>query len=382
MRVAFVGIQTTELLTFRKEMLRAMVARGHTVLALAPEDDPQVTRELRSMRVAFEPIPLRRAGLSPIADSMTLIALTRILRRYHADAILVSAAKPIVYGSIAARLAGVPMRAAMVTGIGSALGGGASVRRRFLSRLLRSMYGIGLRHDHVIFFQNVDDERLFTELGLVAGSRQQIVQIAGSGIDIDAFTPAPLPSAPVTFLMVARLLRDKGLLEYIEAARLVRKAHPAVRFGLLGPLDPNPEGISPKELELIRREGCVEYLGESSDVRPFIAAAHVVVLPSYREGTPRSILEAMSMGRAILTTDVPGCRATVESGRNGLLVEPRSAESLADGMLELIDRADQLGAMGREGRQIVERRFDVRDVNRVILTAMGLDAVVPEPSHA
>ncbi len=371
MRVAFVGIQTTELLTFRKEMLRAMVANGHEVLAIAPEDDPEVRAELAAMGIGFHPVRLHRAGMNPLRDSLTVIDLTRILRRFRADAVLVTAAKPVVYGSIAARLARVPMRAAMITGIGSALGGGVGRRRGLLASLLRMLYRTGLRGDHVVFFQNEDDERLFRELRLV-GRRQRRVRIAGSGIDLAAFTPAPLLPPPVRFLMIARLLRDKGLHEYIEAAGRVRSTHPAVTFGLLGPLDPNPEGITARDLERIGTEGVVEYLGVATDVRPHIAAAHVIVLPSYREGTPRSLLEGMAMARPVLTTDVPGCRGTVEPGRNGLLVPARDAAALADGMTELLADPDRLAAMGAESRRIAEERYDVHEVDRVILGAMGL----------
>jgi glycosyltransferase involved in cell wall biosynthesis len=173
--------------------------------------------------------------------------------------------------------------------------------------------------------------------------------------------------------MIGRLIRDKGVGEYVEAARRVRRANPGARFQLLGALDQNPSAISPRQLEAWREEGAVEYLGTTSDVRPFLARAHVLVLPSYHEGMPRSVLEAMAMGRAVLTTDVPGCRETVEGERNGLLVPARDAGALADGMLKMIADPGRLESMGREGRRIAEERFDVHTVNRTILGAMGLD---------
>jgi glycosyltransferase involved in cell wall biosynthesis len=259
----------------------------------------------------------------------------------------------------------------MITGIGSAFNSGTSRRRRALVVVVRTMYRLGLRQAHVVFFQNGDDEASFVALGLV-GRRHRLVRIAGSGIDLEAFTPTPLPPPPLTFLMVARLLRDKGLHEYVEAARQVRRRHPGVRVQLLGPLDPNPEGISSSEVEAIRAEGAVDYLGETSDVRPYLAAASVCVLPSYREGTPRSLLEAMAMGRPIITTDAPGCRETIEPGRNGLMIPARDAGALADAMLAMIDAPERLTAMGLEGRRIAESRFDVHDVDRVIMDALGL----------
>jgi glycosyltransferase involved in cell wall biosynthesis len=352
-------------------MLKTIAAEGHTVLAIAPEDDPHVRDALAAMGVGFATLPLHRAGMNPLRDSIAVLSLARTLRRFRPDAVLLTAAKPVIYGSLAARLARVPLRAAMITGVGSALGGESGSRRRLLSFVVRGLYAIALRQVHVVFFQNIDDERLFQMLGLV-GERQRLVRIAGSGIDLDYFAPAPLPEPPITFLMVARLLRDKGLMEYVGAARRVRLIHPEVRFQLLGPLDPNPSGISATELAAIRLEGVVDYLGASSDVRPFIAAAHVAVLPSYREGTPRSLLEAMAIARAVITTDVPGCRETVDPGRNGVLVKARDSEALAAGMLKVIADRERLSSMGRESRLIAEERFDVHTVNRVILEAMGL----------
>ena len=373
MKVAFVGIQTTELLTFRRELLREMADAGHEVLAIAPEDDPVVAAELASFGVAFAPVHLHRAGTNPVRDSRTILSLVRIFRQFRPDAVLVTAAKPVIYGSIAARLAGVPMRAAMITGIGSALSGGTSRTRVALAAVLRQMYRSGLRGTHVVFFQNPDDEALFVALGLVHRGHR-LIRVAGSGIDLTSFTPVALPRPPMTFLMVARLLRDKGLLEYVEAARRVKGAHPEARFQLLGPLDPNPEGITERDIAAIRREGVVDYLGETRDVRPYLAAAHVVVLPSYREGTPRSLLEAMAMGRPVITTDAPGCREVVDAGTSGLMVPVRDADALAAAMLELLSAPERIAPMGIAARHLAETRFDVREVNRTLMDAMGLTA--------
>jgi glycosyltransferase involved in cell wall biosynthesis len=287
--------------------------------------------------------------------------------------VLVYAAKPVVYGLTAARLARVRLRAAMITGVGSALAGGSRLRRRALASLLRRLYAVALGQAHVVFFQNPDDERLFRSMGLI-GDGHRVVRINGSGVDLERFSPAPLLPPPITFLMIGRLIRDKGVREYVEAARRVHRAHPGARFQLLGPLDENPSAIRPRQLEAWREEGTVEYLGTTRDVRPFLARAHVLVLPSYGEGMPRSVLEAMAMGRAVITTDVPGCRETVEGGRNGLLVPVRDAGALAEGMLRLLADPGQLEPMGRQGRAMAEERFDVHTVNRTILAAMGLDS--------
>ena len=386
MRVAFVGIQTTELLTFRREMLRAMADAGHEVLAVAPEDNHQVQAALAVMGVGFATVRLHRAGLNPLRDLVALASLTSTLRRFRPDVVLLTAVKPVAFGGIAARLARVPLRAAMITGVGSALTlGSGGLRRRLLAWLVRTLYRVGLSQIGIVFFQNEDDEALFRELGLI-GRRHRSIRIAGSGIDLDEFAVAPLPPPPVTFLMVARLLRDKGIYEYLEAARKVKALHPDTRVQLMGPVDPNPESITPAELRAIQSEGAVDYLGVVADVRPNLAAAHVCVLPSYREGTPRSILEGMAVGRAIITTNAPGCRETVEHESNGLLVPVRDAGALAAAMIQLLTEPDRLAAMGAASRRLAETRFDVHEVDRTILLALGLArppaAAVPRTDRA
>jgi glycosyltransferase involved in cell wall biosynthesis len=350
-----------------------MAANGHTVLTMAPEDDAEVRLQLEAMGVAFKTVPFRRTSTNPVEDVGTVVRLARAFRRFRPDAVLVYGAKPVIYGSIAARIVGVRLRTAMITGVGSALAGGSGLQRRALAPLLRGLYAIGLRGTHIVFFQNPDDEQLFRSLGLI-GDKQRVVRINGSGVDLVHFARTPMPSSPpVTFLLIGRLLRDKGIHEYVEAAQRVRGQHPDARFELLGSLDSNPSAISATEVEAWREEGAIDYLGSTTDVRPFLARAHVCVLPSYGEGMPRSVLEAMSMGRAIITTNAPGCRETVEEGRNGLLVAPRDAVALADAMLQLLAAPERLEAMGQRSREIAEERFDVHAVNRTILGAMGLD---------
>jgi glycosyltransferase involved in cell wall biosynthesis len=201
-----------------------------------------------------------------------------------------------------------------------------------------------------------------------------VVQVGGSGVDLARFASAPLPPGPPTFLLIARLLRDKGVVEYVEAARRVRKRRPDARFQLLGPLDPNPAAISRAELEAWVAEGAIEYLGETRDVRPYLAKATVYVLPSYyREGLPRSIVEAMAMGRPIITTDAPGCRETTVDGQNGYLVPSRDSAALAAAAMRFADDPALAHAMGRRSRQIAEARFDVNRINAALLAAMRLD---------
>lgn len=370
MRVVVLGGEAKSLTNFRLAMLRTLVAQGHEILALAGNENAGVRQTLRDAGVAYQPVPLERAGLNPLRDLALLLALTRVFRAFRADVVLAYTAKPVVYGMLAARLAGVDTRAAMITGVGSILTGKGS--RRWLGVVLRTLYTVALRQAGVIFFQNPDDEQLFRNLGLV--HRRAVVQrINGSGVDLAHFASAPLPPRPPTvFLMIARLLRDKGVCEYVEAARRIRARHPDTRFQLLGGLDPNPSSIRRSELDSWIADGTIEYLGTTDDVRPYLARAHVYVLPSYSEGTPRSVLEAMATGRPILTTDAPGCRETVIDAHNGRLVAPRCAEALAEGMEALLSGPARLDAMGRRSRELAEERFDVHRVNEVILSTLAL----------
>ena len=378
MRVAVIAGFAPSLVNFRGELLREMVALGHTVLALAPERDEGVIAKLGEYGVAFEQVPLVRAGLNPLADLRTLAAITRTLRRFRAEVTLAYTAKPVIYGTLAARLAGVRTRCAMITGVGSSLRA-TSGARALVSAAMRGLYAVALRSANVVLFQNPDDEALFRRLNLL-GPAQRVVLVDGSGVDLQRFAARPLPSERgPTFLLVGRLLRDKGVVEFVEASRLVRRTHPQARFVVVGGRDSNPSCITEAELARWRAEGLVEFLGPQPDVAPHLAACHVFVLPSYGEGMPRSTLEALATGRPIVTTDVPGCRETVRADDNGLLVPARDAPALAKAMAQLAgaERA-VLVRMSAQSRLLAEERFDVRKVNRAVLRAMGLS--LGEPS--
>ncbi len=371
MKIVVLASYAGSLLAFRGELLRALAAQGHEVVAAAPGPGDTVIERLAELGVRYVSAPMARAGLDPLEDMRTLGALFRMLRAEKPDVILAYTAKPVIYGLIAARLARVPLRAAIISGRGSALAGGKGWKRRLLAGLTTFLYAVSLRGADVVFFQNRDDERLFRTKGMV-GRGQRCLTVAGSGVDLEHYAVTPLPDPPTTFLMIGRLLREKGVFEYVEAARTVKTERPSTRFLLLGDIDANPTSLSSSALDTLRAEGTVEYLGTVRDVRPVISAAHVVVLPSYHEGMPRSVLEGLSMGRAVITTDAPGCRETVEPERNGLLVPVRDAVALAAAMSRLADQPDLISHMGSEGRRLAERRFDVHSVNRSILEALEL----------
>ena len=372
MRVVVAGGFAPSLINFRSELLEALVAAGHDVVATASEDDSAISTALARRGVTYQPIPLSRTGANPLDDLKTLYRYYRAWRRLQPDIVLAYTIKPVVYGLFAASLAGVRARYAMITGLGTALVEAHGLTGRAKKKLAMALYRRGLRGAKAVMFQNSDNQAFFNAHGLTGNVERQVL-INGSGVNLDQFTPTAPDTSRPTFLMIARLLIDKGLREYANAARLVKKHYPNARFLLVGPTDQSPMALPEAERQAWEEEGVVEYLGATDDVRPYLRAASVYVLPSYHEGTPRSTLEAMAVGRAVITTDVPGCRETVEHGQNGLMVPARDAAALADAMMSLIQQPENVVAMGHASRRMVEERFDVHKVNRTILATLGID---------
>ncbi|MCY7280404.1 MAG: glycosyltransferase family 4 protein, partial [Sphingomonas bacterium] len=308
------------------------------------------------------PIRMRGAGTSPVEDSRLLLDYIRLLRDERPAMFLGFTAKPNIYGSLAARLTNVPV-AATISGLGSAfLKGGP------LGGFLLRLYRLALRRARAIFFQNPADRKLFIDRRIARPDQARLV--AGSGIDLDRFAPSPIEQHEhFCFLLIARLLLDKGIAEFVEAARIIRSRYPHARFQLLGgTADDNPSAVPHAELARWAAETIVEQLGMKDDVRPFIAAADCIVLPSYREGLPRSLLEGAAMARPLIASDVPGCRDVVDHQVNGLLCEVRSAQSLAIAMEQLLEMSpDERSAMGAAGRRKVEAEFDQRLVAEAYL---------------
>jgi glycosyltransferase involved in cell wall biosynthesis len=371
MRVLVIGNYAPSLILFRGTLLAAMVARGHEVIATAADGDDATRAALGAMGVAFEDLRLQRAGLDPRADASTVAALVRRMRALRPDVVLAYTIKPVVWGGIAGRLAGVPHRFAMITGFGYAFQGQEQLGRRALAAAVRALYRAGLAGVEGLFFQNPDDQAEFDRMKLAPrGARVEVVR--GSGVDVDQFAREPLPGDAPVFIYVGRLLAEKGILDYVEAARRVRAKHPDARFVVVGGLDPNPASVSRDQVAQWMLDGIIEWVGEVRDVRPELAKASVLVLPSYREGTPRSVLEAMSMGRAVITTDVPGCRETIVDGEQGLLVPVRDPAALAAACEKLFTDRQRIATMGALGRARAEALYDARQVARRMLEVMGL----------
>jgi glycosyltransferase involved in cell wall biosynthesis len=375
-RIAIAANSSWNVVKLRAGLIRGLQQHGYEPVVLAPADHEVGTR-MKELGVQHVPVTLSRSGLNPIADLGLLFAYRRALRRISPNALLGFTIKPNIYGCLAARMLGVPA-IANISGLGTAF-----IKRGLLTSLVSAMYRFSLRRAAVVFFQNSEDLELFVSNGMVR--REQSRLLPGSGVDCDRFTPAPLPSGPPTFLLIARLLRDKGVREYVEAARLTRQRHPDAIFRLLGPLDPgNRTAIQPAELDAWIGEGAIDYLGVADDVRPFIAAASAVVLPSYREGLPRSLLEGAAMARPLIAADAPGSREVVGHGENGLLCEVRSADALADAFQRFIAMSSaERDAMGFAGRRLVEQRFSEKYVVEAYLDVLSsIIDVTTEPCAA
>ena len=368
-RIAVVGSYAPSLINFRGEMLQAFRAAGHDVLACAPEISDDIRSTLRGWGVDVAEVPMQRQGMRPTADLHTAWALYRVFRRWQPARVFSYTAKPVVYGSLAAWAAGARPYAFM-TGLGFAYTVDTG-KAYWLRRILGLLYRLAYRACDTVIFQNPDDRARMREEGVLGGGQPTAI-VNGSGIDTEAFTPVPLPERPV-FLCMARLIAEKGIREYVGAARRVKADHPEVAFRLAGRPEPDaPRGVTREEVEAWEQEGVIEYLGYVDDVRAALAETTAYVLPSYREGTPRSVLEAMAMGRPIITSDAPGCRETVENGTNGWLVEPRTTGELEEVMRWMVNHPEEWEPMGHASRERAVTKYDVRRVNESIMEIMDL----------
>jgi len=364
------GALPESLINFRGDLLKTLVAAGHEVTAMAGGENPDVVRQLAAIGVSFRAYPIQRNGMNPLADLQTYLALRKALGKLKPDIVLSYTIKPVIWGGIALKGISRTRFYALITGLGFAFNEGENLKRRMLTMLVTWLYRASLSKASRVVFQNPDNRDLFEAKHIIDKDKSALVN--GSGVDLDQFIVVPLHSKGVVFLTIGRLLGAKGFREYAKAARLVKVRYPEAIFRLVGPEDPSSDGIPLEEISDWQAKGWVKYLGETNDVRPFLSDCHIFVLPSYHEGMPRTVLEAMAMGRPILTTDVPGCRETVTPGENGYLVPKGDAVALAERMCWFIEHRDEWKRMGLRSRAIAEERFDVHSVNRELLKIMGL----------
>lgn len=367
------------ILNFRGELLKSIANKGYKIHVLAPnlEIYNEDLIRLNDLGYYVHSIPMQRTGTNPIADAKNLLTIYQIIRAIKPDIILSYTIKPVVYGTLAAWLARVPKRFALIPGLGySFQETEETIKSKLLKRTVHTLYQRALTKATKVFFQNPDDLNLFIKLKLLNSSTPTVV-VNGSGVDISDFDVLPFNynqegSIKPSFLLIARLLKDKGIIEYVEAAKRVKGKYPLAEFNLVGWIDENPAAIQQQQLDSWIEEGVINFWGQLDDVRPAIAACSVYVLPSYREGTPRTVLEAMSMGRAVITTDAPGCRETVVNNYNGYLVSIKNVDELANAMCQFIENPKLYERMGKASRRMALDKYDVKKINNHMISEMGL----------
>lgn len=357
---------------FRGRLIEAMRERNHKVVAVAPSFPPQIRDWCDELGVFTETVSINNQSLNPLPDLATVVSLYRIIRRIKPDVVMGYTHKPAIYTAYAARLAGIPHVSMMVTGMGFGFEPGDGFVRKVIPSITKMLFRAGCSASNRVIFHNQDNREFFLREKLLKTAGKAAV-VGGSGVDLDHFRPIPLPPAApgaLNFMLVARIVRYKGILEYARAAESLKERYPSAQFLLAGYRDSNPLAYSAEEWQLIERN--LTYLGPSDDVRPLYARSHVYVLPSYGEGMPRTVLEAMATGRAIITTETYGCRDTVEEGMNGHLVPVRAWEPLAVAMESFLSGRSSAQAMGGASRKMAERLFDVKAVNNDMLAALNL----------
>lgn len=370
MKIAIIGGLPRSLFNFRGELLNKLASNTEIdVYTMATGASKEEIFLLKSLNVTYIDYSLSRNGIDPIQDFTTFKELLAIFKKVEPDVILAYTAKPIIWGGLASIFVPKCRFYALVTGLGFAFQKGGW-KKNLLARLVSFLYRLALCRSTKVIFQNPDNRKVFIDLGIVP--KDKTVIINGSGVNLEYFKVEVLPSTP-NFLLIARLLGDKGIKEYIKAASIVKLQFPEAKFQLLGPEDPSPDGISIEELTKLNVNQSIEYLGSTEDVRSYLKHCSIFVLPSYHEGLPRTVLEAMAMGRPILTTDVPGCRETVVNGCNGWLVEKANVKELVEKMVWFIQNQKEWRRMGNESRLIVENKFDVRKVNEDLFKIMELN---------
>jgi glycosyltransferase involved in cell wall biosynthesis len=368
--VLIIGTEPAMLLKFHKPLIEALIARGATVdlAAVNLTSAKEEASELIALGAKLHDIVLARTGVNPLTDLRTFADMLSLIRAVRPDTVMAYTVKPVVYGMMAARVARVPRRFALIVGLGYSFTGRLRGKRALVNRISRVLYKAALLRATIVGFQNKDDQAAFRSLGLVG--RTETTVIDGCGVDLEHFAAQPAPSGPPTFLMIGRLVADKGIREFVEAANIVRAKHPEARFRVLGGLDVNPTGVREDEVRSWEAAGAIEWLGYQRDVRPLLEECHAFVLPSYREGLPQAGIEALASGRAVVTTDAPGCREIVAPGENGILVPVADARALAEALIVLIRNPSELALMGKASRKLAEKRFDARDVSRRLLEIM------------
>ncbi len=368
MKVVVISPKNRTVYNFRGELIREIIAKGHEVIVTGPNRDN--LEKIEALGAQFVEIPMNKNGVNPFADAAYFWKLRCLFKKERPDITFGYTVKPVIYGALAAKLARVKHKVSMVTGLGYSFTA-QTTKAKVLRMIVSLLYRFGFACADTVIFQNDDDRRQLLSLKLLKPAKTQLVN--GSGVDMARFTVADFPET-ITFFMLSRLLKSKGVTEYLSACEQVKKRYPQVRFALLGKYEYEMQDAVDKEyVERLVKNGVIERYEETDDVRPYYAACSVYVLPSYREGTPRTVLEAMAMGRPIITTDAPGCRETVINGENGFLIPPQDADALAEKICYYIEHPEAIETMGKKSYDLCMGKFAVEKVNAAMLTYLKIE---------
>lgn len=368
MKIAVLSSHTSSLFWFRMDMMKDFIQHGHSVIALGPEAESIWNSKFEENGIRYKQLFVERNGINPFSDLRTYRELSKFMKEEKLDKIFAYQAKTVVYGSLAAKANGITEIYPLIAGLGSIFRG-EGIKNKIIKIIMKTEYRLACNASKKVFFQNNDDKKEFITNGLI--QEDKIVIINGSGVNLDKFKPESLPKKPV-FLFIGRLIKDKGVMEYLEACNRVKGEYPDVRCLLVGPYDSNPSALQPEELQPFIDRGVIEYFGEQSDVRPYLKQCSTYVLPSYHEGTPKTVLEAMAIGRSIITSDAPGCRETVTDGYNGYLVPIKDIDTLVGKMKSLIENQETNKIMAERSLKLAKEKYDVNLVNKSIMKTMGL----------
>ncbi len=366
MKIAILYNTSDYLLRFRTELIQSLQGAGYEVIAITPRDVS--TPRLDALSVRWREWKLEGQALNPLKDLAAIVDLRRTLAEERPDAILNFTIKPVLYGSLVGGWLGVPRVVSMITGMGSIFLP-AGLKRRILLQGIHLAYKMAMYRNHKVLFQNDEDLAYFVKNRFLPA--EKTLRINGSGVNLKYFARRPGEVVQGSFLLISRMIKEKGIYEFVNAARQLKARFPHARFTLVGPIDNNPGAITREEISKWEQEGIVEYAAVQTDVRPFIARAEVYVLPTYYlEGVPRSILEALAMGKPVITTDWRGCRDTVIRNVNGYLVPPQNAELLTLAMARYLEDTSLSTRHGDASRQLAEEKFNVTTVNSHVINAL------------
>lgn len=357
MRFILVSPKNRTAYNFRGDLIKRIISCGYEVIVTGPNRVD--VEKIEALGAHFVEIPMNKNGVNPKEDLKYQKALYELFKKEKPDVVLGYTSKPVIYGSIAAKKAGVPHKVAMITGLGYAFTA-QTKKAKAIRAVMSVLYKKALNCADTVIFQNPDDREQFVSSGLVKSEKCRVVN--GSGVNTNRFSVADYPDK-ITFFMLSRVMYSKGIREYLRACELVKEKHPEVRFMLLGACENIQDSLSKEDLAPYVEKGIIEHFGETDRVEDYYKQCSVYVLPSYREGTPRTVLEAMSMGRAIITTDAPGCRETVIDGKTGFLVPVKNAEAVAEKMTEFIENPELIKTLGAASAEYAREKFSVDKVN-------------------